>query len=207
MIKAVLFDFDGVLGDSYEIIIDIFQRTLKKFNFPVPDASVFAANFGFTRRKLIEFLLPKNHSADIDAMEKYVHELSLQKKKRIKLMPGAKNLLDVLKQKYTLAVISSRGGDSLTSILQNNNIESYFNVLIHRESVKDHKPHPEGILKALKLLNLQKNEVVFVGDAKEDVYAAKNAGVISIFFGKENIHNADYHIQSLSELLKILKQL
>jgi len=207
MIKAVLFDFDGTLGNSYVVTVAALQKTLKKFNLSIPNRSIIGHHFGLPRRKFLEAFLPEDNKANLDEMEEYFHQLSVQMIAKVTLMPGAKALLNKLEGKYELAMISSRGGDTLIAILNHHNIQEHFRVVIHRESVKEHKPHPEGILQVLNKLQLEKTEVVFVGDAKEDVGAAKNAGVTSVLLGKENTHNADYHITSLKDLPTILEQL
>lgn len=206
MIKAILFDFDGVLGNSKEVILLTFQKVFKKYNLTLPTASDLIPYAGVPMLETIEALLPENHSVDMQEMLVHMREISFGLAKKVRLMSTAKKVVTVLKKQYTLAIVTTRRNITFLTILDQLTIREHFELVIDFDAVKSPKPDTEGILQALEILHLQKDEVVFVGDAKEDVAAVKNAGVISIFFGKENVHNADYHIQSLTKLPGLLQQ-
>lgn len=83
-------------------------------------------------------------------------------------------------------------------------------VIINADDVKNHKPHPEPIKKALRKLGALSESAVMVGDTDVDVLAGKNAGVVTIgvtygFHGEKiRKSNPDFLIDDISEILKIV---
>ncbi len=85
-----------------------------------------------------------------------------------------------MKKKYRLVAISGAVNASLYPALEKFSILKKFDLIISGDDIKQGKPHPEGLQKAIKKLRVSKDEIIYVGDAPSDVKFAKNAGVRAI---------------------------
>jgi pyrophosphatase PpaX len=89
-------------------------------------------------------------------------------------------------------------------------LEPYFDVVVTSDLTRNHKPHPEPVLKALELLGAAPEDAAFVGDSPFDVGAGKAAGVFTVAVAWGNIHpvdalaEADALVQDPEELLRVL---
>lgn len=124
------------------------------------------------------------------------------------LLPNAKPLLDYLKQKYPLLIITN-GFDEIQSVkLSSSGIDSYFEKVITSEKVGHKKPAKEIFDVALRHGNYTPQEVVMIGDnLNTDIKGAQNAGIDSVYFNptkKPHNHTTNYEIQDLIELKSIL---
>ena len=211
MIKAVLFDLDGVLIDSKESTIDFIREAFKHFNYPVPDAKDFIPYmFGLKVREIIKILLPSGASEEeISKISKYGMGLSEKYVGRILPMQNAALVLKKLKKRHKIALITNRGKITTQMILKLHKLDIYFDLVIDRDDLKNHKPHPEGLLTAMRsfaIVNLE--NAVYIGDTGVDVEAAKNANIKSILISdtKEDF-GADFKISHISKLPFLIKKL
>lgn len=207
MVKTSLFDFDGVLVDSYAITVKYFQETFRNFHLAVPDERKFISLFGLKTIDILKKLQPQLTDEEVNEIFKINQALSLQYVPKIPLMPHVSEILKLLHKKYKLGIVSSRGKESMHLLLKKYALEHFFYTVIDREDVKKHKPDPEGILRAMKLISGKKEETIYIGDTNVDILAAKGAGIKSIIVGKENSHGAEYHIKNLRELPTLLQSL
>jgi HAD superfamily hydrolase (TIGR01549 family) len=201
MIKAVIFDLDGVLLNNTQLIIEIFQEAAQRAGSKVPDGKEVIATLGLIGRDMVEILLGKKHVETLT-------QVWMQREKETKLMPGIREVLDGLKIKKAIATSSPRW------FMENRlkDLISYFDVIITSELTEKHKPDPEPLLLACKKLQIEPEEAVYVGDRIIDFETAKNAGMdfIGILSGgtsKEEFKKVGVKkiINSLSELSNIVK--
>ena len=109
MIKAVIFDFDGVIVDSYEATIYYISKTIKHFNYPAPKKSDFKKLLGLKTRDIYQNLLPNLKDKEINKIHQHGKEESFKAVPKIILIDGVKETLKKLSKTYKLAVVSSRG--------------------------------------------------------------------------------------------------
>lgn len=209
MLKAVLFDLDGVLVDSYEYTVVSFQRTLAFFNKKVPKKQDFDGLLGLTAYGILEKLQPdaeKEHVDELFERFKIESDIALP---MIKMFDQVDEIVKKLSKKYKLAIVSNRRTYSVHNLLKLHKLTKYFTTVIGREDVTHHKPHPEPVLKALAKLQVKPKDSIYIGDMKEDVLAAKAAGVRSIFIAGErkNDYGADYIVKKISEVQSIIKKI
>jgi HAD superfamily hydrolase (TIGR01549 family) len=134
--------------------------------------------------------------------------------RHIKIMPKAKQTLKTLGKKYRLVLATGALHISLVPALRKFRLKKYFNFIVTGDDVKIAKPNPEIILKPIKKLGLKRNEVIYIGDAPNDVTSAKRAGVkiVTVLTGvlsrKEAKRlKADFVVSDISKIGKILKGL
>ncbi len=211
MIQAVLFDLDGVLIDSRQSTIDFIKDAFKHFNYPVPDTKDFTSYmFGLKVTEITKILLPSGASEEeISEISKYGMRLSEKYVARILPVQNAALILKKLKKSHKIALITNRGKITTQMILKLHKLDIYFDLVIDRDDIKNHKPHPEGLLTAMRSFAIVKSEsAVYIGDTGVDVEAAKNANIKSVLISntKEDF-GADFTISHISKLPFLIEKL
>lgn len=122
----------------------------------------------------------------------------------VNLEPGAKELFNFLYiNNIKIAIVSNAPRRRyLEGLIKHFNLR--VDVVIGYEDVYKRKPNPEPMLKALKALNLNSNEVVSIGDQVNDIISSENANIHAIYYGNK-LHSNKYNSQSFFEIIEILK--
>ncbi|MFC0024281.1 pyrophosphatase PpaX [Neobacillus cucumis] len=210
-ITTVLFDLDGTLIDTNELIISTYLNTLEKY-FPSK----------YTREDVLPFLGPTLHEVfggmtpDPDRVEEMVaayRDYNLSKHDElVKEFVGVTETIQTLKERgLKLAVVTTKRLDVTLKGLRLMNLERFFEVIVAYEHVAKTKPDPEPIFKALEQLDSTPSETMMVGDNFHDILAGKNAGtqtagVAWSIKGRDYIasYEPDYILEDMTDLLTIL---
>ncbi|QFF98958.1 HAD family hydrolase [Psychrobacillus glaciei] len=177
--KAIIFDFDGTLANTLPICYYSFQSVFKEFDNRDLSNEDIKAMFGPSETGIIkENLIHLNKEQAIEMYyEKYL-ENHLQLVKQNHEMD---ELLKYIKNSgLKLAIVTGKAKRSLDISLRALQMEDLFEVLVTGDDVIDPKPHPEGVIKALSFLNVQKEDVIFIGDSEADIVAGLQAEVVTI---------------------------
>ena len=176
-INCVLFDLDGTLIDTSELIIDSYQHTLKKvLNLDVP-ASEIAISLG---RPLAEVLGSYSKESLDELIETYREYNDTRHDSMAKLIAGVTETLEVLsKASLSLGVVTGKRKYLAMRGMQLHGIDAYMQAIVTPEDTQLHKPNPEPIFKALEILGKQPEEAIMVGDSPVDLETARNAGTLS----------------------------
>lgn len=208
MIKAIIFDIDGVLLDSYEATYLYYQRLGKLLNLKFPSKADFHKRFYYQpTREMFRILNNIKDMAGLDrklikARGKVTSHIQLEK-----LIEGSMETLQALHKKYKLGLATSRSRPGLERYLKFSKTKKFFKAIVGLEHVKNHKPHPEPLLLAAKKLKVKPSEAVYVGDAPTDLLAARAAGMKIIIYGSKKVSGADARIFHLNQLLPAIKRL
>jgi pyrophosphatase PpaX len=198
MIKAIIFDADGVLLDNTEIFIREFIETGRKLNLRIPTIPSVRKVFGLTYEDILIRLYGRK-----DKKIKETYSEVIRNRGQEKIM---ENLEYVIKRlKVRKAIVTSRSLKSLKRNLKD--LIKLFEVVITIEDTEKHKPDPEPILLACKKLGIKPEETVYVGDAVIDYKAAKNAGTSFIGFVSGSASKEDFEslkVKSVSSLKELL---
>jgi len=152
MIKAVIFDFDGVIVDSYYATIHYFQKTLAHFHKRIPKEEEFKKLLGLKTKDILKNLIPDADMEEFNEIYEYSRQQSVRAVPLIVLIKGAREAIEELSKKYQLAIASSRGEQTINMLLDKYKLSSFFEIVITREDTIKHKPDPESINKCLKFL-------------------------------------------------------
>ena len=198
MIKAVLFDMDGVILDSHDAWFYIFNKTLMKFekkeiSLEEFDECVWAKAFEKTCKKYFTV-----SQSDIN---QYYLEIYPEFKQRTKPMKNVEETLTKLRGKgIKLAVASNTQKEVVKKSLVDVNLAGFFDLFLGGDSVEKGKPEPDILFKALELLRLNKEDVLFIGDTIWDKMAAEAAGVEFVGFQIDSKNR----IEDLNELIELV---
>lgn len=178
-IKAIIFDMDGVLQDS-ETISDRTWRIVAK-SWGICDIESMLDICRGCNKNDTYALLRKKYGNDFES-EKFLESTSalffeIEKSEGIPLMNGAKETLEYLSKKYTLALASSTQKSSVVRQMQTANFLQFFKTLTTGDMVSHSKPNPEIYEKACASLSLLSNECVAIEDSPNGVRSASRAGL------------------------------
>lgn len=190
MIRAVLFDIDGVLVDSVRANAHLYRTVLEHFGFRGPSDEEQTSH---NHRTFIDNLRIYAKGASEDAVqEMFDYGVSLPRDQHhdmLALMDGVRGTLMQLKSRYVLGVVTSRlhnrepsGKGAIAGLLEHFGLQDIFSVRVGFEDTANHKPNPDPLLLGAKLLGCKPGEVVYVGDAESDVQAANAAGMKMIHY-------------------------
>lgn len=176
-----LFDADGTLFDTADLICTCFQYVAEKYAGKKMDRNTIVHSIGLPlRNQLITHLGSElDHDRILDDYLQY--QLSILED-NITPFPHVAETLEELKNAgKKLAVVTSRRRFSLEKILQATDTAKYFDVLVTPEDTTRHKPDAEPALKAISLLGADKAGTVFTGDALYDICSGASAGIDTVF--------------------------
>ncbi|MFH1728497.1 MAG: pyrophosphatase PpaX [Pseudomonadota bacterium] len=207
-INTILFDLDGTLIDSIGLIIKSYQHTFNKF---LPEKSFSASEIvsftGYTLWQIFDQILPEKTDEMVECYKSYnlAHHDD-----EIKLFPGVAEGLEKLSSlNIKMGIISSKIHDTVLRGLKVTGIDKHFAIILGADDVEEAKPNPEGILKALKFFNSQKQKTLMVGDNEHDIEAGINASVKTclVYWTMSDKTNtkANYILKNMNDLLTIAK--
>jgi pyrophosphatase PpaX len=174
--KCVIFDMDGTLTETNQLIFDSFNYIARKYKKKTYSPAEIVAMFGPPEEGALLDVVGED---EIDqAMKEYLSYYRRHHKELARLYPGILNLLRFLrKRKIRCALFTGKGIHTATITMQAFALMPYFDYVVTGNDVVNHKPAPEGIEKILDHFKLHKDEVLMVGDSVGDVKAAREAGV------------------------------
>ncbi|MDD2215553.1 MAG: HAD-IA family hydrolase [Eubacteriales bacterium] len=211
-IRTILFDFDGTIMNTNDLIIQSWQhtfRTVEGKERPVGDiVRTFGEPLWITMEKQLPQLTPD------EGITIYRSYLRQHLADMIYPFPGMVELIKKLKeQKYLTGLVTSRTKDTTYECMNRFDIASYFDCIVSCDDTDKHKPDPEPLFIALEKLSAKPQESIMVGDSMFDILCAKNAGVQSILVGwqmtlsREEINGPegpDFTIEKPEDLLDML---
>jgi len=178
-----LFDADGTLFDTTELICQCFTYSLEKYGNMKKPKEELIKSIGMTLRSQFELHLGplSNEWYDEIQQEHMRFQLSIYKD-YLGAFPGVKQGLEILKKRNKrLAIVTSRKINSLSIFLKETEIFDYFEVIITPDETEKHKPEPEPALKAMSILGATNKQSVFIGDSLFDIQCGTNAGIDTAF--------------------------
>ncbi len=207
-VRAVIFDLDGTLIDSYEAHVESFRRALTRFGLTVEDSEIHL-RFGKPAKQIIKEILPETQHRHIDEIVKYKRLEFIETSKDMQIFDGVEILLKNLKDKgLSICLATSADSPSVIRVVNKFGLESYFDVILSSNDVKEAKPNPEMFIQASKRLEVEPKNCLVIGDSPFDVIAAKKAGMKIVIvdnnpFQKAEIHN--HRVPIVSNISQVAK--
>ncbi|MGD7025057.1 pyrophosphatase PpaX [Rossellomorea vietnamensis] len=208
-ITTVLFDLDGTLINTNELIISSFLHTMNTY---FPDQYKREDVLQFMGPPLEESFIKVNPDA-VEDMVKTYRAYNLEKHDSLVTeFEGVFETVQTLSQNgYKLAIVSTKIRDVVIKGLKLTNLDQFFDVIITLDEVENAKPDPEPVQKALSALDSTPEESIMVGDNHHDVLAGKNAGTLSAGVawsakGREYLdqYEPDFMLETMADLLDVV---
>jgi len=223
--KHIFFDLDHTLWDFEKNSALAFEHVFKKNNIAVPHAEFIniyvPINAKYwklyrddkvTQQELRYGRLKEAFEAiNYELSDEMLHTLAIEYVNHLPqfnhLYEGAIELLDYLKPKYSLHIITNGFHEVQAGKLKNSNIDHYFATITNSEMAGCKKPNPVIFEFALRAANAEKSSSVMIGDCIEaDVQGALNCGLDAIFFNEHRLdaHESIVQVNHLLELKNLL---
>lgn len=210
-LKAVIFDFNGVIVDDEPLHLELFRRVLAEEGLELTDEAYRQKYLGLDDRGCFIASFADIGDEDLSRDPDRVNQLIARKagyyldaiKNDCRLFPGAADLIRRLQSDFPLAIASGALREEIEVVLQSSGLRDYFQIIVAAEDVAVCKPDPEGYLKALALLGapIQNDECLVIEDSIAGVQAAKRAGMrclaVTNSYRAEELSHADWIVGSL----------
>ena len=192
-----IWDLDGTLIDSYEVFLEALSESFANFNLPFDRETVY----NFIKGQSVNALL-KEQPVPFQEIKEDFTTNSTAKNDEIKLMVGAKAILDWTQKENIQNFIYTHKGKNAYDLLNQLEISPYFLEIVTSENGFKRKPHPEAINYLLEKYKLKPEETYYIGDRILDIEAAHNSGIHSInFLSAKN----SQQINKLTDIIQIFE--
>lgn len=174
-LKCVIFDMDGTLTQTNQLIFDSFNYIAVKYKGREYTESEITAMFGPPEEGALVGIVGQENLDQ--AMGEYLGFYRMHHDELARLYPGILDVLDYLKRRgIHRALFTGKGIHTTTITLEQFGLKPYFDFVVTGNDVVNHKPSAEGIHRILKHFELQPDEVLMVGDSVSDAKASREAG-------------------------------
>ena len=177
--KAYIFDFDLTLADSSKGILECFKHTLAHFGYAVPDDRTIYNTIGLTIQDSFDILTntPMNPLRE-DMRTVYVEKANKVMSAKTYFYKDTLPVLEKLRASGAkIAIVSTKMRYRIVESFEMQLGVHPYDLIVGLEDVSEPKPDPQGINKAMELLEVSPSEVLYVGDSYIDAETAVNAGV------------------------------
>ncbi|HSN58987.1 MAG TPA: pyrophosphatase PpaX [Clostridiaceae bacterium] len=212
MIKAILFDLDGTLIDTNELIVECFQHALKKhMDMVVPREDVIKT-FG----EPLIFAMKKYDEDNVDELLGHFRKHQETRHDILaKECAGATAGIEALREAgMKIALVTSKRRPMTERGLNLIGLYRYMDAVVAFEDTESHKPTGGPALKACELLGVRPEETIMVGDSHNDILCGKDAGCFTCLVSYTALpleelmsYEPDFIIDSLSELVEICENI
>ena len=188
MFEAVIFDWDGTLVDTRQVIVISFQKALGEINCEVSDEHIerrIGIGAADTFRDILRSATARVDEKLIQHLVERKSQFEIELASQVKLFPGGRELLQALQGKVKTGLASMNNRSVIIHLVEANNLEQYFEAILTAESISHSKPNPEIFLKTASKLKVSPQRCVVLEDSIFGVKAAKSAnmGCIAVTTG------------------------
>lgn len=178
MIKTILFDLDGTIVNTNELIISSFLHTLEGLTPRPYTRDDIIPNFG---KPLAEQLRMYTGLSDVSEVIVKYRNFSIGRHDELVMeFPYVKEVMESLyRHGIKMGVVTSKIRRTTMMGLKRFELDGFIDVIVTVDDVQEPKPSPEGIRLAMAALDAEAETTLMVGDSQYDILAARNAGVRS----------------------------
>lgn len=190
MLRAIIFDFDGVIADTEELHLKAFQRTLKEEGIELTKEEYYEKYLALDDKGCFrEVFSSKGRHITDEKIRELVEKKGLYyeeiMKEGVRFYDGVVDFIRDASRHFPLAIASGAMKREIVFLLRKASVDDCFSVIVSAEDVEKGKPDPEPYIKALTLLNerlrlsppIKASECVVIEDSIHGVKAASRAGM------------------------------
>lgn len=201
MLKAVLFDMDGVIVDTEPLHRKAYYKMFKDVNIEVSE-ELFTSFTGKATLNICESLcntfdLSKSPQ-ELVKLKRTHFKFLFENDKSLQLIDG---VLDLIKEYHQnglqLVVASSASMPNINRIFERFDLNNYFIAKLSGADLKASKPHPEIFINAAKASGFSTSECIVIEDSTNGMKAAKKAAIFCVAYKSEHSKNQDYSYADL----------
>lgn len=199
--RALLFDLDGTLIDTYRLYLEAYQRALEPYLGRRPAVEEFAARDPSSERRFLAGWIGEENAAACHA-EAVRHYGALHGALCDGVYDGVREMLDALRAAgYALGIVTGKGR-AAWEVTERELGLGRFDVVVTDDDVHAPKPDPGGLLAASEALGIAPAELAYVGDSGGDLRAGRNAGmrIGAALWAKTALGEADAFLEAVRPL-------
>lgn len=210
-INTILLDLDGTVIHSKPMIRKVLQILFDKYHPEEFTEDLLAEFQGIPAREVFRYIHPNN----LDEIFKEGIRLEERYRYLAPVYPGIQAMIKTLVERnIKLGVVTSQVREEMESVQSHYSFASYIDAWVCSDDVKQPKPHPETVIKALDLLSAEKQSALFIGDTTYDINSGCQAGVLTglAVWGKDpgekkmHHYNADYFFSDPHEVVRLVAE-
>lgn len=220
MLKAIIFDFDGVIADTEPLHLKAFQLTLQDHGIVLSDEEYFTRYLAYDDRTLFKELfkhrsIEHDESKIADFMSQKSRHFESVLKGNILIIEGIPEFISMLKNRYPLSIGSGALRAEILEILEYAGLRDNFDIIVSADDTQRCKPDPEVYLRVLRELNsldsvsneILADECLVIEDSTSGIQAARSAGMkclaITNSYSAAELSEADLVVDSLKGITAI----
>ncbi len=204
--KLVIFDLDGTLIDAYRAIEDSLNFTLNRLRYPLESKNMIRRAVGRGDIYLLKLFVNQRDLSRAICIYRKRHAWSLKRYSR--LMPGALDVIKILKNRNVLLGVASNRPTLFARIaLKALHVEKFFDQILCADKIKFRKPHPLILNELMRYFHVFKEDVIYCGDMVLDVETGKRAHITTIAIATGSNTYAELKKAKPTFLFKNLKAL
>ena len=200
---AFIWDLDGTVLDSYEVILSGIEETFAQFSIPYDKEQVREFILKYSVQDLL-VQVAEERKLDVAVLNQVRAQSLAEKNAQVVLIPGAREVLSWADQVGIQQFVYTHKGDNALTILRDLGLESYFTEILTSQSGFARKPSPEAATYMLDKYQLDSEKTYYIGDRTLDVEFAQNSGIQSINF-LESSYEGNHRIQALADISRFFK--
>ena len=207
--KAFIWDLDGTLLDSYEVIVGGLFAMCRKIEYPISKNAIHRFVIISSVKEFMDKVF-KETGIDPDELERIYSGSYIPNLAQIRAIPEAKEALETLKKKDAVHFVFTHRGKSSEPVLKRLGLHEFFSEFVTGDMGFPRKPEPDAIFYLMKKYGLKPEDTYYVGDRTIDMDCAKNAGVRGVLYLPEGSYckpngSETYIVQDLRECAGILE--
>lgn len=204
--KAVIWDFDGTLFNTYPVMVKAFKEALLNRGYEETEEKILKHMKVSVREAINHYTSFYNLGEGLG--EDYAKNEEEGKASETVPFPFAREICEgIIASGGKNFIVTHRSRSSAEKYLKEYNMVSLFTEIVGKENGYKRKPDPEAYYYILNKYSLRPQEVLIVGDREFEAKAAENAGIHCCLFDSNKIlriTKTEYYIKELAQLMKIL---
>jgi pyrophosphatase PpaX len=175
-IRAILYDFDGTLADSTELILRCWRHMMTEHHGSCPPDAEWLSGFGMTLESQVS-RFGRSEDEVAAMLHTYRSHQDGLHDAMLRPFPGTAEVVRELERRgFLLAIVTSKHRRSAMRGMELCGLLEHFPVVVTPEDVRHAKPHPEPVLAALTRLGVPAEAALFIGDSPHDIASGRAAG-------------------------------